>query len=125
MRWGLRLSEFDFTAVYKKGKLITQADALSRLHSLVSSPHEIDDDISCFCAEPDSKHNMKYQCKNCKFAKKEEVNFLSAEYDDFENALIASEAPLPDEMFTPISTKEPNWDMCSVSRSALTLTGWK
>lgn len=32
MRWRLRLEEFDFTIVYKKGKQNLNADALSRIH---------------------------------------------------------------------------------------------
>lgn len=30
-RWRLKLSEFDFTVIYKKGKINTNADALSRV----------------------------------------------------------------------------------------------
>lgn len=46
-RWRLKLSEFDFTVVYKKGKNITNADALSRIEihneeisSLAGNPTE-------------------------------------------------------------------------------------
>ena len=42
LRWALRLSEFDFEIKYKKGKLNTTADALSRLPK-DSEPIEFDD----------------------------------------------------------------------------------
>ena len=51
MRWRLRLSEFDFEVRYKKGKLNTQADALSRLQSLGETTEELDQDLPCFVIE--------------------------------------------------------------------------
>ena len=48
MRWRIRLSEFDFQVEYKKSKLNTQADALSRLATDGETTDDIDDDIPCF-----------------------------------------------------------------------------
>ena len=45
MRWRLRLAEYDFTVMYKKGALNTQADALSRLCTDGETVHEDWDDI--------------------------------------------------------------------------------
>ena len=53
MRWRLRLSEFDFQVEYKKGKLNTQADALSRLATNGETTIDIDDDIPCFMTAED------------------------------------------------------------------------
>ena len=51
MRWRLRLSEFDYEVRYKKGLLNTQADALSRLSTLVETELELEVDLPCFCAD--------------------------------------------------------------------------
>ena len=48
MRCRLRLSEFDFQILYKKGKLNTQADALSRLTTLGETTSDLDEDVTCF-----------------------------------------------------------------------------
>ncbi len=48
MRWRLRLSEYDFQVMYKQGHLNTQADALSRLHTLAETVHEDWDEIPAF-----------------------------------------------------------------------------
>lgn len=45
MRWRLRLAEYTFNIQYKLGKLNTQADALSRLHTTGETIHEDWDDI--------------------------------------------------------------------------------
>ena len=45
MRWRLRLAEYTFNIQYKLGKLNTQADALSRLHTTEETVHENWDDI--------------------------------------------------------------------------------
>jgi len=42
IRWRIRLSEYDFDVEYKKGKLNTQADALSRFLTLGTTPNEED-----------------------------------------------------------------------------------
>ena len=57
MRWRLRLAEFDFQIMYKKGKLNTQADALSRLRTLAETIRHDDDDIPAFML---LEHNKNY-----------------------------------------------------------------
>eukprot|EP00171_Calliarthron_tuberculosum_P022928 IDg22928t1 len=47
MRWRLRLAEFDFDVIYKKGCLHTQPDALSRLPSASHTTEHEDLDIPC------------------------------------------------------------------------------
>ena len=52
IRWRLRLAEYDFEVKYKKGKVNTQADALSRLHSSAETiPHDDNDDIPTFMTD--------------------------------------------------------------------------
>lgn len=57
IRWSLRLSEFDFEVKYKKGRINTQADALSRLETKGETSEDIDEDIPCFIAE----HGLTHQ----------------------------------------------------------------
>lgn len=52
IRWRLRLEEFDYKIIYKKGKLNSNADALSRIQinaleneSIINNPGEIDQDV--------------------------------------------------------------------------------
>lgn len=52
VRWRLKLEEFDYDIVYKKGKLNTNADALSRVtinpletESVINNPGEVNNDI--------------------------------------------------------------------------------
>lgn len=79
MRWRWRLPKFVFTVLYKKGKLNTQADALSQLPSFGSSPLEIYDNIPCFCAETVSEDDVECHCENFKLSRnEEEVYLLSA-----------------------------------------------
>ena len=58
MRWRIRLSEFDFQVEYKKSKLNTQADALSRLATDGERTNDIDDDISCFMTTKDETNPL-------------------------------------------------------------------
>lgn len=44
MRWWLRLAEFDFEVIYKKGTVDQQADALSRLRTKAETIYPDDDD---------------------------------------------------------------------------------
>lgn len=47
------------------------------------------------------------QCENCTLTRgEEEVDFMSAEYDDFDHALLANDAPIPDDMLKPVTTEE-------------------
>lgn len=55
VRWRLKLEEFDYKIVYKKGKLNSNADALSRVqinlhetNSVINNPGDADQDISEF-----------------------------------------------------------------------------
>ena len=54
MRWRLRLAEYDFEVLYKKGKSNTQADALSRLKTLVETIIDDADEIPTFITEEES-----------------------------------------------------------------------
>lgn len=58
IRWRLRLAEFSFEILYKKGKTNAQADALSRLSSTGSTTVEAEeDDIPCFYCEVKSDNH--------------------------------------------------------------------
>ena len=55
IRWRLKLEEYDYEIIYKKGKLNTNADALSRINlnaietdSILNQPGDIDEDINKF-----------------------------------------------------------------------------
>jgi hypothetical protein len=43
LRWRLKLEEYDFEVVYKKGSNNTNADTLSRIHVAATSPENKDD----------------------------------------------------------------------------------
>ena len=81
MRWRLRLSEIDFQILYKKGKLNTQADALSRLTTLRETTSDLDEDIPCFLI--DGGYDEWY-----------EVDFIEEEFD-YDNALLTTETDMP------------------------------
>ena len=53
MRWGLRLSEFDFEIQYRPGRVHQVPDALSRLITPGSDPKPVDDEIPTF-----GEHNV-------------------------------------------------------------------
>lgn len=68
---------------------------------------EIDDDVPCFCAEIVSEDEVECHFEKCTLARNdEECDFLSAYYDDFDHALIASEPPIPDDMLKTVTTEE-------------------
>ena len=48
IRWHLKLAEFDFEVLYKRGYINTQADALSRLPTAGETTVDVDDEIPCF-----------------------------------------------------------------------------
>ena len=54
MRWRLRLSEFDFKPVYKKGTSNNIADALSRLQTPGETPFYESEDIPCFLVQEEA-----------------------------------------------------------------------
>lgn len=65
VRWRLRLEEFDYEIIYKKGSLNTNADALSRIpinaletESLVNCPGNIDNDVSEFLNDNFDPNNI-------------------------------------------------------------------
>ena len=82
MRWRLRLSEFDFQILYKKGKLNAQEDALSRLTTLGETTSDHDEDIPCFLI--DGEYDEGY-----------EVDFIEEEFA-FDDALLITETDMPD-----------------------------
>ena len=55
VRWRLRLAEFNFKVVYKRGSENNIADALSRLATDGGTISPVDDDIPCFLVEEPSK----------------------------------------------------------------------
>ena len=94
MRWRLRLSEFDFEVKYKKGRLNTQADALSRLRTDGETTTEIDTDIPCFLLTDSSD------------GKEDSLDFLDLSYAE-EDELLAVSAPTRDEqILTPVTREE-------------------
>ena len=53
IRWRLRLAEYDFEVKYRKGKINTQADALSRLNTAAETiVHDDSDDIRVLSLDP-------------------------------------------------------------------------
>ncbi len=58
VRWALRLSEFDFTIKYKRGKANGNADALSRLPVDPEVPHEAVDRLEEFLFSINSSSNI-------------------------------------------------------------------
>ena len=94
MRWRLRLSEFDFTVQYKRGLCNTQADALPRLATLGETKSDIDDEIPCFMIEGDDiVHN-------------DEIDFISADYAEFDEMLVTENAEPPADLLTPVVVEE-------------------
>ena len=108
MCWRLRLSELDFQVEYKKGKLNTQADALSRLATDGETTDDIDVDIPCLMTVADQAHPLWIR------------DVIDDEYDE----LLAAE-PLPTpEVLTVITPeeliREQHFDpFCSQMRSRL------
>ena len=111
MRWRLRLSEFDFQILYKKGNLNTQADALSRLTTLIETTSDLDEDIPCFLI--DGEYDEGY-----------EVPFIEEEFA-YDNALLITETDMPDpDLLAAITLEElvlaqASDPFCKVIRSHL------
>ena len=57
VRWRLRLAEFNFQVMYKKGKENQQADALSRLRTLAETIQDDWDEIPSFMMEEEINEN--------------------------------------------------------------------
>ena len=111
MRWRLRLSEFDFQILYKKGKLNTQADALSRLTTLGETSSDLDEDIPCFSIDRD--YDERY-----------EVGFIEEEFA-YDDALLTTETDMPDpDLLAAVTLEElvlaqASDAFCKVIRSRL------
>lgn len=74
IRFGLRLAEFYFEVKYKKGKINTQADELSRLYTAVEKiPQDDDDDIPVFHVV---LVNVELKCNKNLI----EVDFIAVQY---------------------------------------------
>ena len=94
MRWRLRLPEFDFTVLYKRGLCNTQTDELSRLPTLGETTSEIDYEIPCFVIEGDDiVHN-------------DDTDFIWADYAEFDEMLVTENAELPADLLTPVGVEE-------------------
>ncbi|CDF33203.1 unnamed protein product [Chondrus crispus] len=96
MRWRLRLGEFDFDVKYKKGKLNTQADALSRLFTSGETTVPVDEEIPCFLG---------------RFSEMEPVDKFSDDFEDLESArfdaILTRERYSTDEnLLDPITREE-------------------
>ena len=108
MLWRLRLSEFDFQVEYKKCKLNTQADALSRQATDGGTTNDIAEDIPCFMTTEDQAHPSWIR------------DIVDDEYDE---PLAAESLPTP-EILTSITPeeliREQHFDpFCSQMRSRL------
>ena len=67
-RWNILLQNYDYTVQYKKGKLNTNADAVSRLDNLPSPPNDNPDDIlpehvDLFPIHPDPTDIINRDCE--------------------------------------------------------------
>ena len=87
------MSGFDFQILYKKGKLHTQADELSRLTTLGETTSDLDEYIPCFLI--DEEYDEGY-----------EVDFIEEEFA-YDDALLTTEKDMPDpDLFTAITLEE-------------------
>lgn len=86
VRWRLKLEEFDYQVIFKRGRANTNADALSRIElnaieneSVIANPGEVDDDISRYLNEDIAESNVS-----------------PGQLDEYLNALTNDEDRLPD-----------------------------
>lgn len=117
MRWRLRLSEFDFQVVYKKGKLNTQADALSRLTTLGSTVVAPDEDIPCFLIQDSPRPCVHTHCTGNVEDKDMDLAFTDALLE-----MQASQQPAPElVLITPSDFKREQLldSFCVTVRSRL------
>lgn len=101
MRWRLRLSEFDFNIVHKKGLINTQADAMSRLTTLGSTTVDIDDDI------PQYPHTTS-TTSTSDIPNLEDPSTSLEDFDEQEDTatVLLAEEKLDDNLAAPITTEE-------------------
>ncbi|CDF40678.1 unnamed protein product [Chondrus crispus] len=85
--WRLRLSEFDFEIKYKKGKVNTKADALSRLLTKGETSNDVDEEIPC------SMQDVYPFCIQTKEEMEEgRTNSFTTEAEEFEGILCRTSA---------------------------------
>ena len=105
------MSEFDFQILYKKGKLDTQAEALSRLTTHGETTSDLDEDIPCFSI--DREYDEGY-----------EVDFIEEEFA-YDDALLTTETGMSDpDLLAAITLEElvlaqESDAFCKVIRSRL------
>ena len=105
------MSEFDFQILYKKEKLNTQADAVSRLNTLGETTSDLDEDMPCFWI--DREYDEGY-----------EVDFIEKEFA-YDDALLSTETDMPDPDVLAARTLEElvlaraSYAFCEVIRSRL------
>ena len=96
IRWHLRLAEYDFEVKYKKGKVNTQAGALSRLNTAAETiVHDNSDDIPVFSLD---LFQMNYETNN-------DMYFTELQYSEQEAILEAHETKT-DTQLDPIELDE-------------------
>lgn len=94
MRWRLPLLKFDFEVIYKKRRVNTQADALSRLPSHGKNEDPVDDEIPYFIA--DELHAKSAKRPDAHLSDEEDDNVVGGDYGACEELLaLKGEAPDP------------------------------
>ena len=87
------MSEFNFKILYKKGKLNTQADALSRITTLGETTSDLDEDIQCFLIDEEYEEG-------------DEVDFIVEEFA-YDDALRTTETDMPhSDLLAAVTLKE-------------------
>ena len=121
MRWRLRLSEFDFVVLYKKGKINTQADALSHLPTSGDTTSEIDDEIPCFELEEEEEEDSVAVAQPRLHIDDDEHDFMdeSPEWDEIVASQRNTDEPV--NVITPeeLLRAQAGESFCSSIRSCL------
>jgi transposase InsO family protein len=121
-RWRLRLSEFDFDIQYKKGRVNTQADALSRLRTDAETAFDPEADaVPVYLAEAIRAVEEDETTGN-DTRPSAEVEFLSEEWAEHDAMLVNENASAKPVQVTPITwhellTEQLSDDFCSRIRS--------